>query len=92
MDRESNNFKRNVTKVELWAAYNQPRMRGLVSLTDPMLLPYKGEGILIAGVELHSEDGGQTISEHRQVWLCSPAIGTEADWARDQYERSRNSE
>lgn len=62
------------------------RMRGLASLCDPVLLPYKSDGILIAGIELESAERGQKIWEHRQVWLCLVARGTEAGWERARYE------
>ena len=86
MDRVTNNFKRNILKAELWLAYGDTRMRGLASLCDPVLLPYQGDGILIAGIELESAERGQKIWEHRQVWLCSVARGTEAEWERASYE------
>lgn len=90
LDRVTNNFRRNILKAELWMAYGETRMRGLASLSDPVLLPYKGAGILIAGTELESTEGGQKIWEHRQVWLCSVARGTEAEWERARYdERQR---
>lgn len=82
MDRVTNNFKRNILKAELWLAYGDTRMRGLAYLCDPVLLPYQGDGILIAGIERESADRGQKIREHRQVWLCSVAGGTEAEWER----------
>jgi hypothetical protein len=41
-------------------------------MTDPVLLPYDGDGLLIAGTELRSD--GQKIWEHRQVWLCVPVV------------------
>jgi len=86
MDRVTNNFKRNIVKAELWRAYGDTCMRGLASLCDPVLLPYKGDGLLIAGIELESAECGQKIWEHRQVWLCSVARGTEAEWERARYE------
>ena len=87
MDRVTNNFKRNILKAELWLAYGEARMRGLGSLSDPVLLPYKGAGILIAGTELESTEGGHKIWEHRQVWLCSVARGTEAEWERARHDQ-----
>ncbi|VTU20197.1 hypothetical protein SRS16CHR_02594 [Variovorax sp. SRS16] len=69
-DRATNNFKRNLLVANLWDSYGESRMRGLATLFDPVLLPYKGDGWLIAGTELHSE--GQELCEHRQVWLCRP--------------------
>ncbi len=89
MDRATNNLKRNIVKVDLWAAYGETRMRGLASLVDPVLLPFEGDGLLIAGIELQSTDGGRKVWEHRQVWLCHPAEGTEADWAREMYQRTK---
>ncbi|MBB1603298.1 hypothetical protein A9977_25035 [Variovorax sp. UMC13] len=88
MDRDTNHFKRNILKVELWAAFGVSHMRGLATLIDPVLLPNKSEGLLIAGTEIHCTDGGRKIWEHRQVWLCQPAAGTEADWARATYHRT----
>ena len=86
MDRDTNNFKRNLVKIDLWAAYGETRMRGLATLADPVLLPYEGEGLLIAGTELQCTDGGRKIWEHRQVWLCQPSAGTETDWERAMYQ------
>ena len=87
MGRVINNFKRKILKAELWLAYGEARMRGLALLCDPVLLPYKGAGILIAGTELESTDGGHKIREHRQVWRCSVARGTEAEWERARYDK-----
>jgi hypothetical protein len=77
MDRETNNSKRNLLRAELWAAFDTPRMRGLASMYDPILLPTLGDGLLIAGIELKSEEGGEKIWEHRQVWLCRPTVEPE---------------
>ena len=75
MDRATNNSKRNLLRVELWAAFETSRMRKLASMTDPVLLPTMGDGLLIAGTELQS--GGHKIWEHRQIWLCRPTIEPE---------------
>jgi hypothetical protein len=32
------------------------------------------DSLLIAGIELHSEDQGEKIWEYRQVWLCRPTM------------------
>lgn len=82
MDRVANNSKRNILKAALWMAYGDTRTLGSASLCDPALLPYQGDGILIAGIERESAERGQKIREHRQVWLCSLARGTEAEWER----------
>ena len=50
--------------------------------SDPVLLPFDGDGLLIAGVKLQSAESGRKIWEHRQVWLCRAAVGTEADWSQ----------
>lgn len=84
MDRETTNAKRNLVKVELWAVINETRRRGLASLLDPVLLPYQGSGMLVAGTELRAENGGRVVYEHRQVWLCTLAGGTEAEWESDR--------
>lgn len=68
MDRATNNSKRNLLRVDLWAAFETSRVRKLASMTDPVLLPTMGDGLLIAGTELQSE--GHKIWEHRQIWLC----------------------
>jgi hypothetical protein len=70
MDRATNNSKRNLLKVELWAAFETSRMRKLACMSDPVLLPTIGDGLLIAGTELQSE--GDKIWEHRQIWQCRP--------------------
>ena len=88
MDRQANNFRRNVMKAELWAFYGETRMRGLGALFDPVLLPYNGLGLLMAGFDLSS--GEHEISEHRQVWLLRPPAGTEAEWERSLYTRVKN--
>jgi len=75
MDRATNNSKRNLLRVELWAAFETSRMRNLASMSDPVLLPTMGNGLLIAGTELQSE--GDKIWEHRQIWLCRPTIEPE---------------
>lgn len=77
MDRAANNSKRNLLRVDLWSMFETPRMRGLASMSDPVLLPTLGEGLLIAGIELHSEELGQKIWEHRQIWLCRPTTEPE---------------
>jgi hypothetical protein len=77
MDRATTNHKRNVLRVDLWGAFGTTRMRGLLRLFDPVLLPTLGDSLLIAGIELHSEDQGEKIWEYRQVWLCRPTM--EAD-------------
>lgn len=86
MDRASNGFKRNVLKAELWATHGQTRMRALASLFDPVMQPYAGDGILIAGIELESTDGGGKVGEFRQAWLCSTTVGTEEDWERSRHQ------
>lgn len=88
MDRADTNHKRNIVKIDLWSAFGETRMRGLATLTDPVLLPFEGDGLPIAGTELLSTEGGKKIWEHRQVWLCHPAAGTEADWARITFNRT----
>jgi len=50
-------------------------MRNLASMTDPVLLPTLGDGLLIAGIELQSQ--GDKVWEHRQIWLCRPTIEPE---------------
>jgi len=75
MDRAINNSKRNLLRVDLWAAFETSRMRNLASMSDPVLLPTMGDGLLIAGTELQSE--GDRIWEHRQIWLCRPTIEPE---------------
>ncbi|MDM0043993.1 hypothetical protein QTH91_05830 [Variovorax dokdonensis] len=70
MDRAANNAKRNMLRVDLWEGYGTTSLRGLASMFDPVLLPYPGDGLLIAGTEFQVE--GKDISEHRQVWLCRP--------------------
>lgn len=79
-------------KIDLWSAYGETRMRGLASLSDPVLLPFDGDGLLIAGVELQSAESGKKIWEHRQVWLCHPAVGTEADWSRTTFNQAQTTD
>ncbi|MDR6859953.1 hypothetical protein [Variovorax guangxiensis] len=75
MDRATNNSKRNLLRVDLWAAFETSRMRKLATMSDPVLLPTMGDGLLIAGTELQSE--GDKIWEHRQIWLCRPTTESE---------------
>jgi len=82
MDRASNNFGRNVIAAQLWESYNTTSRRSLATIFDPVLLPNDervrdrlpsgGQGMLIAGTELISSEGGRVIKEHRQIWLCRP--------------------
>lgn len=92
MDRDTNNFKRNLVRIDLWQQHGSTSMRGLAHMSDPVLLPYNGEGLLIAGIELEVSNKGAIIKEHRQVWLCTPAAGSEAEWARELYERTKRRE
>ncbi len=85
MDRQYNHFKRNIVHIHLWESHGQTNMRGLATMADPVLLPYNGAGLVIAGIEV--EVCGDTIKEHRQVWMCKPAAGTEAEWAREKWQR-----
>lgn len=87
MDRAGNGSKRNLLCAHLWQAFGTTRRRGLATLFDPVLLPYKDDGLLIAGIDLSSTDGGRVVYEHRQIWLCTSAKGTEAEWERETYYR-----
>jgi hypothetical protein len=75
IDRDRNNSGLNLTQVSLYEAYGTARMAGRGSMTDPIIRPFSGKGILIAGTELDSEvgpDGVRKIFEHKQTWLCNP--------------------
>lgn len=87
MDRQHNHFKRNIVNIHLWQAFGSMSKRGLANMVDPVLLPYDGPGFVIAGTEI--EASGDTIIEHRQVWLCVPAAGTEHEWQREEAARAR---
>ena len=87
MDRQHNHFKRNILMIHLWLSHGDSRMRALANMADPVLLPYDGPGLLIAGIE--TEASGNTIKEHRQVWLCTKARGTEVEWEREEAAREK---
>ena len=73
MDRASCNAKRNVLRADLWESWTTTSRRGIATIFDPVLLPYTGDGMLIAGIELETDmSQGIKIYEHRQVWLCRP--------------------
>jgi hypothetical protein len=73
-DRDHNNSGRNIVEASLYEAYGTARMAGRGRITDPVIVPFKGPGILLAGTELHTEavDGHLQTREHRQLWLCVP--------------------
>jgi len=47
-----------------------PQARSAGRITDPTLLPYKGNGFLLSGIEL--DTGNDGTAEYRQVWLVIP--------------------
>ncbi|WPH22335.1 hypothetical protein [Variovorax paradoxus] len=73
-DRDHNNSGRNTVEASLYEAYGTARMAGRGRITDPVIVPFKGPGILLAGTEFHTEtvDGHLQTREHRQLWLCVP--------------------
>ncbi len=74
-DRDRNNSHLNLTEVSLYEAYGTARMASRGRITDPIIRPFSGNGMLIAGTELDSEvgpDGVRKIFEHKQTWLCNP--------------------
>jgi len=71
-DRGHNNSGRNIVEASLYVSYGTAQMAGRGRIIDPVIVPYKGEGFLLSGIELDSQDAGKIISEHRQVWLVVP--------------------
>jgi len=71
-DRDRNNSGRNLVEAMLFEHWGLPQARSAGRISDPMILPFKGNGFLLSGIELESQDAGNTISEHRQVWLVVP--------------------
>jgi len=71
-DRDRNNFRRNIVEASLYVSYGISQMASRGRLVDPVILPHAGPGFLLSGIELEATDAGQTISEHRQVWLVVP--------------------
>lgn len=68
-DRERNNSKRNLVEASLYVGFGSTQMAGRGHMTDPVLLPHKGPGFLMAGTEMHAEtvDGAIRVHEHRQL-------------------------
>lgn len=73
-DRERNSMKRNVVEASLYVSYGTAQMAGRGRLVDPVILPHKGPGFLLSGIELAAKtiDGQMQIWEHRQVWHVVP--------------------
>lgn len=73
-DRDKNNSARNTIEASVYMSYGTAQMSGRGRLTDPQILPHKGPGFLLSGIELESQfvDGVQKVWEHRQVWLVVP--------------------
>jgi hypothetical protein len=73
-DRDKNNSARNLVEVSLYVSYGTAQMSGRGRIIDPVILPHKGAGLLISGIELQSEvvDEDRKMWEHRQVWLVVP--------------------
>ncbi|RTD94176.1 hypothetical protein EJO68_10240 [Variovorax atrisoli] len=69
-DRDTNNSGRNLTEVMLFENWGLPQARSAGRITDPTLLPYKGNGFLLSGIEL--DTGNDGTAEYRQVWLVIP--------------------
>jgi len=69
-DRNKNNSARNLIEVVLFEHWGIPQARAAGRISDPVILPYKGPGFLLSGVEIESRDDG--IAEHRQVWHVVP--------------------
>lgn len=73
-DRGHNNSGRNVVEASLYVSYGTAQMAGRGRLIDPVIVPYKGDGFLLSGIEMDSQkiDGEFRMIEHRQVWLVVP--------------------
>lgn len=73
-DRGHNNVGRNTVEASLYEAYGTARMSGRGRMIDPVIVPYKGLGVLFAGTEIEAEttDGQLLVREYRQAWLCVP--------------------
>lgn len=80
-DRDKNSSSRNLVEVMLFEHWGIPQARSAGRISDPVVLPYKGPGFLLAGTELCSEsiDGERRMLEHRQVWHVVPAGRLEDD-------------
>lgn len=74
-DRDTNNSARNLVTAALYENWGIPQARSAGQISDPVILPYKGPGFLIAGMELATDeiDGTRRLFEHRQVWHVVPA-------------------
>ncbi|MGJ7529874.1 hypothetical protein [Variovorax sp. GB1P17] len=69
-DRDKNNSGRNLVEAMLFENWGLPQARSAGRISDPVILPFKGSGFLLSGIELDSHADG--IAEHRQVWLVVP--------------------
>ena len=73
-DRDTNNSKRNLVEAMLFEHWGLAQARSAGRISDPVMLPFKGKGFLLSGVELEGQAvGGESrIFEHRQVWHVVP--------------------
>lgn len=69
-DRGTNNSARNLVEVMLFQNWGLPQARSAGRISDPMLLPFSGPGMLVQGTEIETVNG--ETSEHRQVWHVIP--------------------
>jgi hypothetical protein len=73
-DRDKNNSARNLVVANLYVSYGTAQMAGRGCMVDPDILPFKGPGFLLSGIELETQriDGELRFIEHRQVWHVVP--------------------
>ncbi|MFM9922766.1 hypothetical protein VLK31_07230 [Variovorax sp. H27-G14] len=74
-DRDKNNSGRNLVEVMLFEHWGLAQARSAGRMSDPVILPFKGAGFLLSGIELDPQQvGGEPrMLEHRQVWHVVPA-------------------
>ncbi|WP_164547864.1 hypothetical protein [Variovorax beijingensis] len=73
-DRDKNNSARNLVEVSLYVSHGAAQMASRGRIVDPVIVPFKGPGFLISGIELEAQhvDGQLRVLEPRQVWHRVP--------------------
>ena len=69
-EARSNSFRRHLRCATLYERYGGQAWRTVAMLADPVILRSVGDGWLIAGIEIHAQEG--RAHEYSQLWLCRP--------------------
>ena len=64
------NARRPLKKLDLFGVPGTVRQSPLLPLFDPQIISMDAGGMVLHGMQLHSEGGG--TFEHMQVWHCVP--------------------